>query len=88
MVPFASSETSKAPSFSTATPTGRPQTSESLTARFKPIVAKATAQVKLASLYDQYAGQAAQFGLVKSQDAHLNDYVTGKALDGTTYRDW
>ncbi len=57
-------------------------TSASLTARFKPIVARATAQVKLASLYDQYAGQASQFGLVKSQDAHLNDYVTGKALDG------
>jgi len=60
----------------------RRATSDSLTARFKPIVARATAQVKLASLYDQYAGQAAQFGLVKSQDAHLNDYVTGKALDG------
>ncbi len=57
-------------------------TGASLAARFKPIVARATAQVKLASLYDQYAGQAAQFGLVKSQDAHLNDYVTGKALDG------
>jgi hypothetical protein len=57
-------------------------TGASLTARFKPIVAHATAQVKLASLYDQYAGQAAQFGLVKSQDAHLNDYVTDKALDG------
>jgi hypothetical protein len=57
-------------------------TGASLAARFKPIVAHATAQVKLASLYDQYAGQAAQFGLVKSQDAHLNDYVTDKALDG------
>ena len=30
MVPLASSETSSAPSLSTATPTGRPQTSESL----------------------------------------------------------
>jgi hypothetical protein len=55
---------------------------DALTARFKPIVAKATANLKLASLYDQYAGKAAQFGLVKGQDAHLNDYVTGKALDG------
>jgi len=55
---------------------------DALAARFKPIVAHATAKVKLAGLYDQYAGQAAQFGLVKSQDAHLNDYVTGKALDG------
>ena len=30
MVPFASSDTSKAPSLATATPTGLPQTSESL----------------------------------------------------------
>jgi len=60
----------------------RRATGASLTTKFKPIVARATAQVKLAGLYDQYAGKAAQFGLVKDQDAHLNDYVTGKALDG------
>jgi microcompartment protein CcmL/EutN len=60
----------------------RRTTSESLTAKFKPIVARATAQVKLASMYDQYAGKAAQFGLVKGEDVHLNDYVTAKALDG------
>lgn len=60
----------------------RRTTSQTLTARFKPIVARATAQVKLASLYDRYAGKAAQFGLVSSQDAHLDDYVTAKALDG------
>ncbi|MDR3086972.1 MAG: DUF4197 domain-containing protein [Azoarcus sp.] len=28
------------------------------------------------------AGQAAQLGLVKRQDANLDDYVTRKALDG------
>ena len=33
-------------------------------------------------MYDQYAGKAAEFGLVKGEDAHLNDYVTSKALDG------
>lgn len=60
----------------------RRATGDALAVRFKPIVARATAQVKLASLYDQYAGQAAQFGLVKSQDAHLNDYVISKTLDG------
>ncbi len=60
----------------------RRATGASLTTKFKPIVARATAQAKLAGLYDQYAGKAAQFGLVKEQDAHLNDYVTGKALDG------
>jgi hypothetical protein len=60
----------------------RRTTSQSLTAKFKPIVAHATAQVKLASMYDQYAGKAAQFGLIKGEDGHLDDYVTAKALDG------
>ena len=31
---------------------------------------------------DDYAGKAARFGLIKGEDAHLNDYVTSKALDG------
>jgi hypothetical protein len=57
-------------------------TSTDLTARFKPIVAKETAKLKLASMYDQYAGKAAGLGLVTAQDANLNDYVTAKALDG------
>jgi hypothetical protein len=57
-------------------------TSAQLTTRFKPIVARATAKLKLGTLYDQYAGQAAQFGLIKAQDANLNDYVTARALDG------
>lgn len=60
----------------------RRATADSLTAKFKPIVAQATAKVKLASMYDEYAGKAAQFGLIKGEDAHLNDYVTSKALDG------
>lgn len=53
-----------------------------LKTRFKPIVARATARLKLAALYDQYAGKAAQIGLVGADDATLDDYVTGKALDG------
>jgi hypothetical protein len=56
-------------------------TSAQLMTRFKPIVAKATAQLRLGSLYDQYAGKAAQFGLIKAEDANLNDYVTARALD-------
>jgi hypothetical protein len=60
----------------------RQATGSQLTTRFKPIVARATAQLKLHSLYDQYAGKAAQVGLVSSQDANLNDYVTARALDG------
>jgi hypothetical protein len=60
----------------------RKATSAQLTQKFKPIIARETAKLKLASLYDQYAGKAASLGLVKLQDANLNDYVTAKALDG------
>ena len=60
----------------------RQATSAQLTTRFKPIVERATAKLKLRGLYDQYAGKAAQVGLVSAQDANLNDYVTAKALDG------
>jgi Protein of unknown function (DUF4197) len=57
----------------------RRTTSAELTTKFKPVVAAETAQLGLA---DEYAGKAAQLGLVSSQDANLNDYVTAKALDG------
>ena len=60
----------------------RKATTEQLTARFKPIVTKQTEKLKLRALYDQYAGKAAQVGLIKSEDADLNDYVTARALDG------
>jgi uncharacterized protein DUF4197 len=59
----------------------RQATSAPLVTRFKPIVARATQKMKVRDLYDKYAGQASQFGLVRAQDANLNDYVTGKALD-------
>jgi hypothetical protein len=55
---------------------------DELRSRFKPIVVRATAKLKLASVYDQYAGKAAGLGLVSASDADLNEYVTGKALDG------
>ena len=60
----------------------RQATTAQLTARFKPIVAQETAKLKLHEMYDRYAGKAAQVGLIKSEDANLNDYVTAKALDG------
>ncbi len=60
----------------------RRATSTVLSARFKPIVAKETAKLKLASVYDRYAGKAASLGLVSAQDSNVNDYVTAKALDG------
>jgi hypothetical protein len=60
----------------------RKATSADLSAKFKPIVAAETAKLGVAKKYDEYAGQAAQLGLLPAQDASLNDYVTAKALDG------
>ena len=60
----------------------RRTTSEPLGEKFKPIIQKAMAKVNVAEKYDQFAGKAAKLGLVKDEDAHLDHYVTGKALDG------
>ena len=53
-----------------------------LTERFLPVVTTATVKVKLAEKYNQLAGKAAGFGLVKKEDANIQRYVTGKSLDG------
>ena len=47
-----------------------------------PIVARATEKVALAQKYDAVAAKASGMGLMKKEDANLNQYVTGKALDG------
>jgi len=60
----------------------RKATSDQLMSQFKPIIAKETAKLNIASLYDRYAGKAAGLGILPAQDANLNDYVTNKALDG------
>jgi hypothetical protein len=56
--------------------------SEPLAKRFQPIVKKAMQKVKLAEKYDEIAASGAKLGLVKEEDAQLEDYVTRKALDG------
>jgi len=58
------------------------RTSADLTQRFLPVVRKATDRVQLAQQYDQLAGKAAGFGLVKQEDARIENYVTQRALDG------
>lgn len=58
------------------------KTREPLHLKFLPIVTKATERVKLAEKYNALAGRAANLGLVKNEDANLQQYVTGKALDG------
>ena len=50
--------------------------------RFLPLVNQATEKVGLASKYNEFAGKAAGFGLVKKEDANIQQYVTGKTLDG------
>lgn len=57
-------------------------TVDQLRTRFLPIVQQATARVGLAQKYNAYAGQGVRLGLVKAEDANLDDYVTQKALDG------
>jgi hypothetical protein len=50
--------------------------------RFLPIVKSATEKVGVAQRYKEFAAPAAAFGLVKSEHADLDEYVTLKALDG------
>lgn len=57
-------------------------TENKMRARFLPIVHKATEDVQLAQQYNQYAKMGAKYGLVKGDQASLEEYVTQKALDG------
>lgn len=50
--------------------------------KFLPVVTRATEKVGLAQKYNDFAGKAAGFGLVKKEDANLQQYVTGRTLDG------
>jgi hypothetical protein len=58
------------------------KTREPLRGKFLPIVERATEKVSLAKKYDAVAAKAAGLGLMKKDEANLNGYVTGKALDG------
>ena len=53
-----------------------------LSGTFLPIVTRATEKVGLANQYNELAGKASGFGLVKKEDANIQQYVTGKALSG------
>ena len=57
-------------------------TTDQLRKRFLPIVQQATARVGVAQKYNSYADKGVRFGLVKEDQANLDDYVTQKALDG------
>lgn len=53
-----------------------------LNQKFLPVVTRSTEKVGLAEKYNQIAGKAAEFGLLRREDASIQQYVTGKALDG------
>lgn len=53
--------------------------------KFLPIVTQATSKVGLADKYNQVAGRASELGLLKKEDANIQQYVTGKSLDGLYY---
>ena len=50
--------------------------------KFLPIVSAETRKVALAEKYDAVASKGSMFGLVKPEDANVEQYVTRKALDG------
>ena len=60
-------------------------TSAQMGEKFLPIVTKATENVQLADSYNKYAEMGSKFGVVKKEDANINQYVTKKALDGVYY---
>lgn len=57
-------------------------TSGPMAEKFLPIVKKATEDVQLAQQYNKLAETGARYGLVKKEQANLEEYVTQKALDG------
>ncbi len=58
------------------------KTRSALSTKFLPIVTKATEKVALADKYNALAGKASGMGLMKKDDANIQQYVTGKTLDG------
>jgi hypothetical protein len=58
------------------------RTRKPLEAKFLPIVAKVTDRSGLARQYNQLAAQGELIGVVKPEQARIERYVTGKALDG------
>lgn len=58
------------------------KTREPLGVKFLPIVTTATEKVDLVSKYNAVASKASGFGLLSAEQANLQQYVTGKTLDG------
>lgn len=56
-----------------------------LAVKFLPAVTRATERVGLAEKYNHLAEKAAGLGLVSKEEASVQQYVTGKSLDGLYY---
>jgi hypothetical protein len=57
-------------------------TTAPLTAKLRPLVEKATAQVAVAKAYDKLVARGARYGVIDAERADLDAWVTRKALDG------
>lgn len=57
-------------------------TSLPMAEKFLPIVKKATEDVELAQQYNKFAQNGMKYGLVKKEQANIEEYVTQKTLDG------
>lgn len=58
------------------------KTRQPLSRKFLPVVTQTTARVDLATKYNQLAGKAVSMGLIKGEQATIEQYVTAKTLDG------
>lgn len=60
----------------------RDKTQTDMFQKFLPIVTQYVNKLGLTRQYNSLAGQASKFGLVKAEDANIENYVTNKAMDG------
>lgn len=58
------------------------RTRSPLAVRFLPVVTDATRKVGLAEKYNRVAGKGAGMGVLRKEDATIEQYVTRKSLDG------
>ncbi len=58
------------------------KTRSPLAEKFLPIVTQATEKLSVAKRYNALAGKAASLGLLKGDESNVQQYVTGRALDG------
>jgi hypothetical protein len=58
------------------------KTTNELTAAFKPVIDKSMGQVGVTKQYEALVGKFETIPFVKTQSFDLDNYVTGKALDG------